>query len=143
MRGDLHATVEGRLRGYGQRYTDVRRALVQLLAAAERPLALPDILELRSLPQSSAYRNLSVLEDAGVVHRVVSHGEHARYELAEDLSEHHHHLICSSCGRVEDFVTPPPVERAVERAVGEAARRSGFDPRSHRIDLIGICADCA
>ena len=49
------------------------------------------------------YRNLVVLEQAGVVRRVTSTDDFARYELAEDLTEHHHHLICSSCGTVDDF----------------------------------------
>ncbi|HYH28211.1 MAG TPA: Fur family transcriptional regulator [Actinomycetota bacterium] len=140
---ELHETVEERLRRHRQRYTGVRRSLVDMLADADGPLALPDILAVRSHPQSSVYRNLSVLESAGVVHRIVTHGEHARYELAEDLSQHHHHLICASCGRVEDFVTPSKVERAVEHAVGEAARNAGFQPRAHRIDMIGLCRDCS
>ena len=74
-----------------------RRALVDLLAEVDQPLTIPQLLERRrGLAQSSAYRNLAVLERAGVVHRIVTSDEFARYELAEDLTEHHHHLICAS-----------------------------------------------
>ena len=62
-------------------------------------MTLPDILGAdRSLAQSSAYRSLAVLVDAGVVRRLVHGGDHAHYELAEHLTEHHHHLVCDACG---------------------------------------------
>src|SRR6476646_4825571 len=102
MTADVHATATTRLRADGQRYTPRRRALVELLAATDQPLTIPQLLEhRRDLAHSSAYRNLAVLERAGVVHRIVTTDEFARYELAEDLTEHHHHLICSRCGTVD------------------------------------------
>lgn len=141
---DLHTTVAGALREQGQRYTAVRRSLVELLAAAGRPLAIPELLERdRDIAQSSAYRNLALLERAGVVRRIVATDEHARYELTEDLSEHHHHLICAACGRVDDFVTNPRVERILDRAMDEVTGATGFAPTHHRLDLVGLCARCA
>ena len=144
MRDDLHLTAAGRLQAANQRYTESRRALVDLLAAAARPVAVEDILERdRSLPQSSVYRNLAVLEGARVVRRVLGSDELARYELAEELSEHHHHLVCSNCGRVEDFEAPPGLERTVRNAMDAARLAEGFSPHGHRLDLIGLCRDCA
>ena len=89
------------------------------------------------------YRNLVVLEDADVVRRVVTHDEFARYELAEGLTEHHHHLVCSNCGRVEDLPASPGLERSVQAAVELAATKAGFRTEHHRLDLVGTCADCA
>jgi Fe2+ or Zn2+ uptake regulation protein len=141
---DLHATVEARLRARGQRYTAKRRALVDVLTGAPTPPALPDIETLApALPRSSIYRNLVVLEDAEVVRRVITEGEFARFELAEGLSAHHHHLICSSCGRVEDVTVPASLEATMDRALDQVARRAGFATVSHRLDLVGICRDCA
>ncbi len=141
---ELHSTLAGRLRVVGQRYTAGRRTLVDILNGAERPLALPDILAAApDLPQSSVYRNLSVLEQAGAVHRVHTSGEYARYELAEDLTEHHHHLVCTLCGDVTDVMIPARVERAVERATAEVASGAGFRLEGHRLDLVGRCGDCA
>jgi len=140
----IHDTAAERLAGLDQRYTRVRRALVELLAGAEAPLALPQLLERdRSLAQSSAYRNLVVLERAGVVHRIVTADEFARYELAEDLTGHHHHLICTTCGEVRDFTMPPGVESQLEGALGRVAGENAFAADHHRLDLIGTCADCA
>jgi Fe2+ or Zn2+ uptake regulation protein len=140
---EIHDTAVVRLRQSDQRYTRNRRAIVAALEAADRPLTLPELLSAsKGLPQSSAYRNLALLEEAGVVRRVMSGGEFARYELAEDLTEHHHHFICSTCGAVEDFTLPADVEGTVERALRRAAKRSQFAGVHHRLDLEGQCARC-
>ena len=141
---DLHAIVSSRLRADGQRYTTGRRALVELLAEVDQPITIPQLLDHRQgLAQSSAYRNLAVLERAAVVHRIVTTDEFARYELAEDLTQHHHHLICSACGDVADFTVPAPVEHDLETALSKVAKRAGFHTSSHRLDLVGTCASCS
>lgn len=144
MTGDVHETVEERLRAAGQRYTPKRREIVDALCrAAGNPVAIPDLVaEHRDLPQSSAYRNLSVLEEVGVARRVITGEGIARFELAEDLTEHHHHLVCRSCGTVEDVTIPTRLERSLERALADAAERAGFEGVSHRVDLLGTCRDC-
>lgn len=144
MNGDeLHDAADARLRRAGQRYTDSRRRLVGALAGAEGPLTLPQILASSpDLAQSSAYRNLAVLEQAGVVHRIVTNDDHSRYELVEELTEHHHHLICERCGSVADFVLDAAAERSLERALSTAAGTQRFDVTHHRLDLVGTCADC-
>jgi len=143
LASDLHRTVADRLRGVGQRYTAQRRTLVVALARARKPLSTAEIVEARTGPQSSVYRNLSVLEHAGVVRRVITEGEFARFELAEELTEHHHHLICSHCGKVEDVTIPSDLESTMDRTVDRLARRSGFAKVQHRLDLIGTCRTCA
>ena len=140
---DPHADVERRLAAVGQRYTAGRRRLIDALARAAKPLAIHELLASAALPQSSAYRNLTVLEQAGAVHRIVTDEDFGRYELAEAFTAHHHHLICSSCGRVEDVTIPSSLEADVDRALGKVARRTGFATVAHRLDLIGTCRDCA
>lgn len=144
MRPQLHETAALRLKRVGQKYTGQRRELVESLLSASRPLTIPDIMKARrSLAQSSVYRNLAALERANVVHRVVTSGEFAAYELAEDLAEHHHHLICSSCGKVEDFTVSPKLEREATSALDRAAHRAGYEVQAHRLDVIGLCRTCA
>jgi Fur family transcriptional regulator, ferric uptake regulator len=141
---ELHEEAARRLRAHDQRYTRSRRGLVDVLAAADAPLSIPQLRDHdRSLAQSSAYRNLAVLERAGVVHRIVAADDFARYELAEDLTEHHHHLICETCGDVTDFTVPPAVEHDVEAALAAVAARAGFEVHHHRLDLVGTCPRCA
>ena len=142
--GRLHEAVARLLREHGQRLTQHRGVIVDVLADAAGPLTIPEILASRSgLAQSSVYRNLVVLEEAGVVHRMLTRDEFARYELAEDLTEHHHHLVCSNCGRVADLPATQAVERSVATAIDEAARLAGFQTLHHRLDLVGLCANCA
>ncbi len=143
VRADLHEITAERLMSDGQRYTRNRQAIVTILGDAVRPLALSEVLSVGpDLAQSSVYRNLAVLEEAGVVRRVAATDEFARYELAEDLTEHHHHLLCSECGAVEDFVLPARVERSVESALTAVAATAGFEGTHHRLDLVGRCANC-
>lgn len=141
---DLHSTAAGRLREVEQRYTTGRRALVDVLAAAGRPVTIADVLAEQCLTaQSSVYRNLAVLEQAGVVRRVQAGDEYSRFELAEDFTEHHHHLVCEVCGSVTDFTLPHELERSLAEAIAKAQAETGFDAHTHRIDLIGRCAKCA
>ncbi len=142
----LHDTVSTRLRRANQRVTANRKAIVGALSAADRPLTIPEILESpagRGLAQSSVYRNLVVLEHAGLVHHIVTDGEFARYELDEDLTEHHHHLICANCGTVEDVPASAGLEESVETAADQIARSTGFRTQRHRVDLVGLCARCS
>lgn len=140
---DVHRTADERLRRDGQRYTANRRALVDVLAGIDGPVTMAEVLaSADGLAQSSAYRNLAVLEEAGVVHRLVAADDTTRYELAEDLTGHHHHLICSSCGAVVDIEVPAALEAAIGE-LGEAVGRAhGFEVAQHRLDLLGTCADC-
>ncbi len=141
---DVTAAASVRLRGVGQRLTANREALLAALEAAPRPLTIPEILGSGTgLAQSSVYRNLVVLEEAGIVHRVVGTDEFARWELAEDLAGHHHHLICSSCGRVEDVPASAGLERSVAAAAAAITRSTGFRTQRHRVDLVGLCQDCS
>lgn len=139
---EVHPAVEERLRVAGQRYTTKRRQLVEALRRARRPIPIAELVAGTGLPQSSVYRNLAVLERVGVARRVLTEEAVARFELAEDLTAHHHHLVCRACGAVEDVTVPAAVEREVERVLAAAARRAGFRGVAHRVDLVGTCRTC-
>jgi Fur family ferric uptake transcriptional regulator len=140
---DLHALVEDRLRRIDQRYTEGRRAIVGLLASAGHPVNISDIaLRLPDLPRSSAYRNLVDLQTAGVVRRVAANDEFARFELAEDLTEHHHHLLCTNCGKVSDITPSSAFERTITQQLDQLADAQGFQLHSHRVDVLGLCDAC-
>ncbi|MGH8980930.1 MAG: Fur family transcriptional regulator, partial [Acidimicrobiales bacterium] len=125
------------------RYTPMRRLLVEALAESGRPLTVPEILaHAPGLPQSSVYRNVTTLIDAGVVRKVATSDDHWRVELAEELSGHHHHLVCGSCGRIEDVPPSPTLEQALRETARLVAARTGFVVNEHRLDLVGVCATC-
>jgi len=141
---DLHATVAARLRRVGYRYTAGRRALVVAIIGANRPMTASELTAAtRGLPQSTMYRNLAHLEQAGVVHRVFSTDDYARFELAEELGGHHHHLVCVTCGTVEDFTAPGRFERILSELMSKVTDGRGFTAETHRLDLLGVCGTCA
>ena len=143
MSDELDQTISSRLREADQRYTAGRRALVAALTTAGRPLTAAEVVGAGGLAQSSAYRNLAVLETCGVVLRVAGTDEFARFELAEDLTDHHHHhLICTGCGQVTDFTVSDDLERSLESAMETVASSTGFAPDHHRLDLLGRCPSC-
>jgi Fe2+ or Zn2+ uptake regulation protein len=140
---ELHQLAEQHLRAADLMYTKGRRELVELLAALTGPATMSELLELRpKLTQSSMYRNMTDLEAAGVVHKVIGTDDRTRYELAEGLIGHHHHTICTRCGAVGDFVVPGALERTLDTVLAEALIDSGFEPIGHRLDVLGLCATC-
>lgn len=140
---NLHELVAIHLLRTDQRYTAGRQAVIELLSSFGRPMSISDISgAIPDVPRSSAYRHLSDLERAGVVRRIAASDEFARFELAEDLTHHHHHLLCSLCGKVIDVTPSPAFERTVMSMVKELTVQQGFEPLSHALDVIGHCVAC-
>ncbi len=141
---NVHQLAATKLAASTQRYTTNRRAVVDALLALPGPATIAELLDADgALAQSSTYRNLVVLEDAGVVHRIVTSDDHARFELTEAITgQHHHHLICETCGVIIDITLDPSVEAALERSLGQAAAANRFHGAHHRVDLVGRCRDC-
>ena len=139
----MHSVAERRLRRIDQRYTTGRRAIIDLLLSAGHPVSIEDIAErLPGLPRSSAYRHLTDLHAAGLVRRVTANDEFTRFELAEDLTEHHHHLLCVNCGKIIDVTLPAGFEQQVAEAIGQLGDAEGFQAHSHRLDVLGLCEAC-
>ncbi|MGO8872230.1 MAG: Fur family transcriptional regulator [Acidimicrobiales bacterium] len=131
-----------RLARLEQRYTPLRQAPVATLAGAGRSLSIPEILESNAeLPQSSAYRNITALIEAGVVRRVTGVDDHGRFELAEELAGHHH-LASGRCGKVEDVTPSPRLERAVAEAAPAVAEERGYEVTDHQFDQVGVSPAC-
>ena len=140
---EMHLQIGARLARQEHRYTSGRRQLVEVLAQANQPMTLPDIVAADpDLAQSSAYRNLDVLVRSGVIRRLSAGGDHTHFELAEPLLGHHHHLICIRCGSIEDIHLGSDVELLVDQSLSDIASQTGFTPIHHSLDLHGHCADC-
>jgi Fur family ferric uptake transcriptional regulator len=140
----LDHTVETRLRAREIRYTTARRAVVGALSSAEGPRSAGELsADLKGrVPLSSVYRTLTVLEDAGVVVPHFGTRGLTRYELAEWIAGHHHHLVCMVCGGVQDIDIPARLETRVREVVGELAGMMGFESRAHTLEIEGRCAEC-
>ena len=90
----------------------------------------------RSVGLASVYRALDLMAGLGLVHRIDVGGT-ACYEPADPSGEHHHHAICSHCGRRDSFEDPE-----LERLLDRAGRRLGYAVGAHDLVLHGSCPDC-
>ena len=124
----------------GYRLTGPRRALAALIAARRGHFTAEELLgESRrrrlGVTRATVFRSLDVLSGLGVVERLdLPSGEHA-FVACEP--EHHHHVVCSSCGR-STWVADAGLEGAAE-AIG---RSTGYRIDTHRIELFGLCPSC-
>ncbi len=136
-----HPSLDG-LRAAGHRITPVRQEIVALLARSRMPLTAAEIgVRLsRVRPgtnKTTVYRELEFLVAQEVV-SVVRFGERsARYEIAG--GEHHHHLVCTRCGRVVDIMLSDDPDRHAARI----RRETGFTVTSHALEFFGSCRDCS
>lgn len=142
---NLDRQVEHRLGEHEARYTKGRRRVVAVLAAADGPKSAGELLaDIGSVvPLSSLYRTLTVLEEAGVIVPHFAKKGVTRYELAEWLQGHHHHLVCIDCGSVEDVEVGGEHEKKVRQVVEEIAAAASFQPVDHALEIEGHCVRCA
>ena len=87
---------------------------------------------------ASIYRALELLERLGLVKRIDLGDAATRYEAASPGGEHHHHIVCDSCGTVERFE-----DDALERAIHTLSDRTSFSVATHDVTLHGECPACS
>ncbi|HLH64299.1 MAG TPA: transcriptional repressor [Solirubrobacteraceae bacterium] len=126
----------------GHRRARARDALIDLLAGepcALTALEIEDRLRQRDrrIARASVYRILELLGEHGLVARLELGDGTTRYELVDPGGEHHHHLLCDSCGRVVPFD-----DRELELAIDRLARRLEFRTDDHEVVLHGACRAC-
>lgn len=141
----LERDVERRLRDREVRYTKGRRTVVAALNDADGPMSAAELYEKigANVPLSSLYRTLAVLEESEVLIRHFGTRGLTRYELAEWLTGHHHHLVCVGCGTVDDVDVPPAYEDEVRRLVDKIAAQVSFVPSGHILEIEGRCSRCS
>ncbi|HEY7564375.1 MAG TPA: Fur family transcriptional regulator [Acidimicrobiia bacterium] len=144
MRRELDELVGNRLAEHSIRYTRGRRRLVGNLELANGPQSAAEIHRQmrRSVPISSLYRSLSVLEEAGILTLHRGSGKVAKYELSEWLTGHHHHILCVECGRVDDIELTKESERLLDSIAADAGGKAGFRESRHRLEIEGLCREC-
>ena len=131
------------LRGGGYRNGLARRAVVELLGRQTCCLTAQEIFdelrgEGRRVGIASVYRVLDLLTDKGLLQRVELGEGIARYEPVHSGGEHHHHLVCDDCGKVEAFA-----DDELELALLRVEQRTGYSVAGHDVVLRGTCRDCS
>ncbi len=140
---DLLDRAAERLADRRARLTPTRRRLLQVLEAAPGPRTVPELqIDLADIPVSSLYRALTSLEEAQVVIRLRDSAGTGRYELAEWITGHHHHVTCTVCGRTEDVAVGDGLETAIGRLLSDVAAEHRYRISGHRIEIEGVCSAC-
>lgn len=125
----------------GHRLTGPRLALVRLLAGREQAFTAQeawDEVQAGGLDvgRATVFRTLDLLTEMGILDRVHAGDGCHRYIVCEP--RHHHHFLCTACGRVQTFEAP-----AVESEIHRLAEVSGFAVITHHVELLGRCAECS
>ena len=124
----------------GYRLTEPRRRLAELIAAHDGHFTTGDLVtEAHAgrvrIGRATVFRTLEVLEDLGAVERLDHpNGDHA---FVVCRRAHHHHIVCSHCGRTQEID-----DAGLRVVVGEVARRTGYRVDEHRLELFGLCPAC-
>lgn len=129
------------LEANGQRYTEQRAAVYRyLVSTLEHPTAEDVFLNVREfvpgISLATVYKSLETLVGCGLAAKLTYGDGSARYDGRTD---EHHHVRCVSCGRVSDISG-----RADQREVARlAASAAGFRVTGYRLELTGVCSNCA
>ena len=131
-----------RLRQSSGRSGSARRAVVELLGRQGCCLSAQEMHERlrtsgRRVGIASVYRALESLDSLGLVQRVDLGDGVSRFEPAHADGDHHHHLVCDDCGKVEPFEDP-----TLESAIELVAAGRGYAVAAHDVVLRGACGDC-
>ena len=141
---------QGRFRGCGYRLTAAREAILGVLSKTSKHLSAEDIYlavhkVYPAIGLTTIYRTLELLVHLRLVFKFDFGDGRARYELSEGPKgiRHHHHLVCTACGRVIDYTDfiDEEVELLKQTEKG-LSRKFNFKITHHLIQFYGLCARC-
>ncbi len=130
-----------KLRDDGYRMTPVRRAIVRMFSKIDTPYSIRDTEkylkknESLHVNTSTVYREIRFLEKNGYVVTVSIVPTEKSWEASDLL--HHHHLICTRCGKVENITQC--LTRNLEK---DAYKKRGFTVTRHELEFFGLCRTC-
>lgn len=126
---------------FGVRSTRQRKAVVEILEEIDNFASAKSIhaeLSIRdhAVGLTTVYRTLQSLADIGAVDVLNVTGGETLYRQCHDEG-HHHHLVCTQCGRTEEIDGGP-----VESWANQIAESHGFSVSSHEAEIFGLCPEC-
>ena len=129
--------VAERLEMRGLRLTPARRAVLAAVLEAGPHFTVDDVCKrARGVGRATAFRTMRLLQHLNVVCRVLLDDGSLHYRLNRTRG-HHHHLVCTGCGRVEAFTNC-----GVPALAEEVARRTDYEIEGHWLEVYGRCRAC-
>ena len=120
--------------------TAPRLAILKVLAGNHLPINAEHIyqkVKRLNINETTVYRTLASFEEKGIVKRVDLRKESVYYELAS--GHHHHHIVCTDCGKVEDFESCS-VDKISDKVLSQSSKFSLI--KEHSLELFGVCNVC-
>ena len=138
----LRARLQSYMLKKGLRSTAQRRLIIDTFFEGASHMTIEDLLsEVRArdkgIGYATVYRTLKLLAECGVASERRFGDGLSRYELADEASTHHDHLICIVCGKIVEFEEP-----RIEALQDEIASLHGFAISSHKHEMYGTCPEC-
>jgi Fur family ferric uptake transcriptional regulator len=130
------------LRQNGYKATPQRLVIIKEFAQSDQFLTPADLYEKLKdahpdIGMVTVYRVLDILDRLGLVCKVHAGGDCHSYKI--NMAEHHHHLLCSSCGTIINF---PCDEPNLEELKNKISRETGFTIKTHILEFVGYCPKC-
>src|ERR1700743_2766530 len=125
-----------------QKFTPIRRHVLEALLSSHRPLGAYEVIEAlaKGMPRPApitVYRALDFLMENGLVHRIESRNAFLACAHDHDETAMVAFLICERCGSVGEIPAAP-----VAQSLNAAARSTGFAPKLSVVEITGVCAHC-
>jgi Fur family ferric uptake transcriptional regulator len=129
----------------GHRLTAPRRAILEAISASHSHLTIEEIhsrVAQHHVNRVTVYRTVHLLVSTGLLRAVDTARGSLRYELAEQFTGHHAHLVCQACGRVEELAECPVPDDALARLSRRVQHARRFRVVNHELRLLGVCRTC-
>ncbi len=140
---------QNRFSGHGRRWTMPRETILQQLSRTNKHQSPKEIfLAINkfnpSIGLTTIYRTLELLDKMGVIHKLRIGDGQVRYELrGKEKEYHHHHLICTSCGKIIDYADFIDEEMELIKKTEKALnKKHNFIINNHNIEFYGLCEKC-
>jgi len=138
-----------RYRRHFRRWTEPREAILQLLSRTTKHMSAKEIYATLQkfypgIGLTTVYRTLDLLFQMGLIHKLSFGDGHNRYEfISDEKAKHHHHLVCTSCGKIFNYSEFVDEELALVRKTEDRLEKKyNFQIEDHNIEFLGICEVC-
>ncbi len=143
MKSNKKQNILNTLKERGARMTSVRTCMIEIFSKKKNPVSAFEILEelkkygLR-VNKTTVYREIAFLLEGKVINQISLGEEQNRYELFE---EHHHHLVCQNCRRIEE-IESKEIEKLLLSVEKKMKQKNKFSKILHSLEFFGVCAKC-
>ncbi|WP_160722050.1 Fur family transcriptional regulator [Isachenkonia alkalipeptolytica] len=138
----MQDSIEYKLREQGYKITEQRKIIIEAFVKTKNHLLSAEKVydwikdHGQRIDLSTIYRNIEIMLNIGVLKKISLDNHVDQYKLSV-TNEHHHHIVCVSCGKSEIFKDCPvlPIEKNL-------IDKLGFTPIEHKLEILGYCKKC-